>query len=116
MAAERRASKSKKILRMFIAHALAYPIAMAWALGSIPVIIVSIASVEYEDAEIARRVLAYTLWPLLVAFGVAHAPGAVWALSRDDVRGRRFFVGAMSLLGAVPTVVGGALWVWLMLK
>jgi hypothetical protein len=101
---------------MFIAHALAYPIAMAWALGSIPIIIVSIASVQSSDAEIARRVLAHALWPLSVAFGVAHAPGAVWAWSRDDARGRRFFLLAMVLLGAVPTLVGGALWGWLVLK
>jgi hypothetical protein len=101
---------------MFIAHALAYPIALAWALASIPIIIFSIASVQYEDAEIARRVLAYTLWPSLLAFAAAHVPGAVWAWSRNDARGRRHFLSGMIVLGALPTVVGGVLWGWLMLQ
>jgi hypothetical protein len=104
------------VLRVFIAHALAYPIAMLWSLGSLPVIIVSVASTRYDDAEIARRVLVSALWPLVGSFVLAHAPGAAWAWSRGDVRAGRVFVTSMALLGAVPVVVGGALWVWLVLR
>jgi hypothetical protein len=89
---------------------------MAWALGSLPVIIISIASTRYDDAEIARQVLAYALWPLLGSFALAHAVGAVWACRREEPRGRRAFVFSMALLGGVPVVVGGALWGWLVLK
>jgi hypothetical protein len=117
VAAERR---SERVLRIFIAHGLAYPIAVAWALGSIPLIIAAVASAQYRDGygdpEIARHVLTYTLWPLCVAFGAAHVPGVVWAWSRDDVHGRRLFFGAMALLGGVPTLVGAALWGWLVLQ
>jgi hypothetical protein len=101
---------------MLLAHALASPIAMAWALASLPVIIVSIASTRYEDAEIAREVLLYALWPSIGSFVLAHAVGAVWAWRRDEARGRRTFVLAMALLGGVPVFAGGALWGWLMLK
>jgi hypothetical protein len=89
---------------------------MAWALGSLPVIIVSIASTRYEDAEIAREVLGYDLWPLIGSFALAHAAGAVWALSRDEARGRRAFLLALVLLGGIPVLVGGTLWAWLVLK
>ena len=101
---------------MLLAHLLAYPIALAWTLGSLPAIIVAIASTRYDDAEIARRVLRYSLWPLVASFAAAHAPGAAWAWSRDEARGRRIFVVSEALLGAVPVVVGGALWGWLMLR
>lgn len=105
--------------RILVAHLLAYPVATAWALGSIPVIVVGIAAragILVDDQVIAHRVLLRVVWPALGSFVLVHLAGVVWALGRDERRARRTFVGAMALLGGVALVGGGASWVWLITR
>lgn len=105
--------------RMLVAHLLAYPVAMAWALGAIPALVVNVASTGgplLDDAVIAHRVLLRVAWPALGSFVLVHLSGAVWARGGDDARARRAFAIAMSLLGGVPVVLGGLSWVWLMTR
>jgi hypothetical protein len=107
------------VLRLLVAHALAYPVALAWAFGSVPLIVVLVASTtgtSLEDAEIAHRVLVRVAWPAVLSFAAVHAVGALWAWSADARRGWRVFVWTSGALLSVAVVAGGASWLWLMNK
>lgn len=110
---------SKVMLRLLVAHAVAYPVALAWAFGSVPLIVVSVASAtgtSVDDAEIAHRVLLRVAWPAALSFLAVHALGAVWARSADARRGARIFALSTGVLGGVAVVAGSASWLWLMSK
>jgi hypothetical protein len=110
---------SKAVLRMLIAHGLAYPIATAWAFASVPAIVVLVASqvgLALDDQAVAHRVLLGVAWPALGSFVLAHAVGAVWAFDRNEPRGKRVFTVAMLLLAGIAVVPGGASWIWLMTR
>jgi hypothetical protein len=106
-------------LRLIIAHGLAYPIAMAWAFGSIPALVIGIASQTgptLDDRVIAHRVLLGVAWPAFGSFFLTHVAGLVWGLQRDERRARRQFIVAMTLLGGLPVLAGGASWIWMMTR
>lgn len=106
-------------LRLLVAHALAYPVALAWAFGSVPLLVVSVAAASgtsLEDAEIAHRVLVRVAWPAALSFVAVHTAGVVWARSADARRGWRLFAWSSGALFAAAVVVGGASWLWLMNK
>ncbi len=114
MAAQRRGSVA---LRLLVAHAAAYPVALAWAFGSVPLLVVAVASASgpsLEDAEIAHRVLVRVAWPAALSFVAVHAAGAAWAWSPDARRGWRVFAWSSGALLGCALVVGGASWLWLM--
>lgn len=116
MAARRRGDVA---LRLLVAHALAYPVALAWAFGSVPLIVMAVASstgTSLEDAEIAHRVLVRVAWPAALSFAAVHAVGVAWAWSKDARRGWRVFAWTSGALMTVAVVVGGASWLWLMSK
>jgi hypothetical protein len=113
------ARRGDVVLRLLVAHALAYPVALAWAFGSVPLIVLSVAAVtgtSLEDADIAHRVLLRVAWPAVLSFTAVHAAGALWAWSPDARRGWRIFAWSSGVLMTVAVVVGGASWIWLMNK
>jgi ABC-type Fe3+ transport system permease subunit len=110
---------SKIALRIFASHGLAYPIATAWAFAAVPVLVVSVASrvgLTLDDEEVAHQVLVRVAWPALGVFALTHVVGLVWAFDRDEMRGRRVFLGAMLALFAIALLVGGSSWIWLMTR
>jgi hypothetical protein len=110
---------SKVIVRVFIAHGLAYPIAFGWAVASIPLLIVYVVSkvgTALDVQVVGHRVLVDVSVPAGVAFVLAHLAGLQWGLARDQESGRRKFLLAMAFLGGVPVVVGGASWIWLIVR
>lgn len=111
--------RGEVVLRLLVAHALAYPVALAWAFGSVPLIVMSVASAtgtSLEDAEVAHRVLVRVAWPAALSFAAVHATGAAWAWAADARWGRRLFAWSSGVLLAVAVLVGGASWIWLMSK
>jgi len=103
-------------LRLFVAHGLAYPVAIAWAFGSIPLIVVRVASavgLTLDDHEIAHRVLLLVAWPSIGSFVLEHVAGVAWAVGKDAARWRRLFVAVTAVLFGVPVVGGGVSWIWL---
>jgi len=110
---------SVAFLRLLAAHGLAYPVAIAWAFGSIPLMVVRVASavgLSLDDREIAHRVLLLVGWPSIGSFVLVHAAGAAWAFARDATRARRWFVAITAVLFGVPVVGGGASWIWLVTR
>ena len=107
------------VLRFFIGHGLAYPIATIWAFAFIPALVIGIASqvgLSLDDQAVAHRVLVGVAWPALGSFLLTHVAGLVWGLDPDERRGRRRFFVATGLLGVIPLVLGGASWIWLMTR
>jgi hypothetical protein len=107
------------VLRVFIAHGLAYPVATAWAFASVPALVIAIASqvgTSLDDSVIAHRVLMGVAWPTIASFVLAHVAGLVWGLDRDERRGKRRFTIAMIAMTAVPIMLGGVTWIWLMTR
>lgn len=117
MSAPRRASKV--VLRLFVAHGLAYPIATAWAFASVPAFVLSVASVvgtTLDDETVAHRVLLRVAWPAVGSFLLVHVFGALWGFDRNETRGRRTFVVSLAVLAGIAVVFGGASWIWLMTR
>jgi hypothetical protein len=103
--------------RLLVAHGVAYPVAIAWAFGAVPLLILRVAAEGgplLDEATVGHRVVVRDAWPALGAFVAVHVLGAVWAFSRDAARGRRIFVVSTAALAAVAVVGGGASWLWLM--
>jgi hypothetical protein len=103
--------------RLLVAHGVAYPVAIAWAFGAVPVLILRIAARGgplLDDATVGQRVVVHDAWPALGAFVAVHVLGAVWAFSRDATKGRKVFVVSTAALTAVAVVGGGASWLWLL--
>lgn len=106
-------------LRVLVAHGIAYPVAIAWAFGSIPLMAVRVATtavVALDDQEIARRMLLLVAWPSIGSFVLEHAVGVAWALSANAARARRLFVAATAVLFGVPILGGGVSWIWLVTR
>jgi hypothetical protein len=114
------ASRAKTVaVRVFIAHLIAYPIVLAWALGSMPLVIVGVVAAfgtSLDESVIAHHVLVRLLWPVVPAALLAHAAGVVWGLDRDEKRGRRLFIVGMAVLAGVPVLGGGISWIWLVTR
>jgi hypothetical protein len=107
---------SRFFLRLLAAHGLAYVVAAAWAFGSIPLIVMHVASaggLSLDEHVMASRVLAILAWPSIGAFVLEHLAGVAWGLAGDPPRGRRPFLVGTAVLFGVPAVVGGVSWIWL---
>jgi len=105
------------VVRLLVAHVLAYPVAIAWALGSIPLVVVLVASATgtaLDDHAVTHLVLMRVAWPTVASFVLVHAAGVAWARAADARAGRNRFLVAMGLLAGLPAVAGGASWLWLM--
>src|SRR3974390_640611 len=92
------------------------PDCVAWALGSIPFLVFLVASstgTTLDDHAVTHRVMLRIAWPTVASFVLVHAAGVAWARAPDRRVGRKRFLAAMSLLAGLPTVVGGAAWLWL---
>jgi hypothetical protein len=112
-------SKGRVAFRLLVSHLLAYPVAMAWAVASVPAIVVALASrygTSLDDEVLVHRALGIVLWPAVGSFVCAHALGVAWARAGDDRRGSRAFAVRTSLLTGVAVVAGGASWIWLMTR
>jgi hypothetical protein len=113
-------SRAKTIsVRVFVAHLVAYPVALAWAMGAIPALIVREASrygLSIDEAVLVHRILVGLLWPVVPAALVEHLAGVAWGIDRNEKRGRRVFLVATAVLLVVPVLGGGASWIWLMTR
>jgi hypothetical protein len=107
------------LVRLLVAHGIAYPVAIAWAFGSIPLMAVRVATsagLPLDDKEIARRMLLLVAWPSIGSFVLEHGAGAVWALSANAARARRLFLAVTAVLLGVPILGGGISWIWLVTR
>jgi hypothetical protein len=118
--------------RLLLAHALAYPMAFAWAIAAIPLAIVSVPDALIGDASVenvVQIVLRKLAWPALGVFVVEHLLAVPWARAREPMtlaaddpdrsrvtRARRAFWLTTGALFAIAIVGGGASWLWLVYR
>jgi hypothetical protein len=102
-----------------VAHLVAYPVGTAWAFGSIPALVVRVASrygTSLDDAVLAHHVLLAVAWPFALSVLLEHVAGVAWGVDRNEKRGKRVFVAATAALLVIPILGGGASWIWLMTR
>jgi hypothetical protein len=108
------------LARYALAHAAAYPIAFLWAVASIPLAIhLSIHDLDalHDDLDaIGQLVVRRLAWPAGVAFALPHAVAVPWAFGRDPARVRNVTWIGLGALTCVGVVLGGASWLWLLLR
>ncbi|MGH7294062.1 MAG: hypothetical protein ACRELB_03970 [Polyangiaceae bacterium] len=84
-----------------------------------PALVIAIAAqvgTSLDDAVIAHKVLMGVAWPSGASFALVHVAGLIWGFDPDERRGKRRFTVAMIVLAAVPVILGGGLWIWLMTR
>jgi hypothetical protein len=105
-------------LRLGIAHLLAYPIAFAWAVASIPPFIVTLPPSFLVSAPVdgvVQVVLHRLAWPSIAVFVLEHVVVVPWAVRGTD-RARRFFFVSTAAITGIAILGGGAFWLWLVLR
>jgi hypothetical protein len=114
--------------RLMIAHLVAYPVAMAWVIGSMPfcfplferqlteasgdVVLWGVAPMPAEAAIVVRATLVVGA----IAFALEHALGVAWARADDPSLGRRRFVRSSAALGLVGMLVAAVGWTWFLIR
>jgi hypothetical protein len=105
---------------MAVAHVLAYPIALLWAVAAIPLTIhLSIHDIDALSGEmeaVGKLVVRRLVWPAAGAAILAHAAGLPWAFTQDAARGMRRFFWSAGLLAAAGAASAAASWGWLFLR
>ncbi len=65
---------------------------------------------------VGQLIVRRLAWPAGVAFALPHVIGVPWAFGRDPVRARRVaWIGLGALVG-IGVALGGASWLWLLLR
>ncbi len=105
--------------RFAVAHFAGYPLAFLWAMAAIPLTIhLSIGELDAlgSDELVGALVVHRLAWPAGAAFALAHAVGLPWALARDGARWQRRSLAGLAGLAAAGIAVGGASWIWLVVR
>ena len=105
--------------RLAVGHVLAYPIAILWAMASIPLSIhLFIHDIDLlpDQAAIGRLVVRKVAWPAACSFVLVHAGSLLWAFAGDAAPGFKRFVWATAGVAAIGVVVGVGSWGWLLLR
>ncbi len=111
-------AKSPALNRFIAAHFIAYPIALIWAVGAIPLVLLTLShDALYAGAEQASKIVVVRLaWPAGISFVLAHLTAIPWAMERGDAsRKKKMFVLLDVALGAIGMVVGAIAWIRLIL-
>src|SRR5262245_13321040 len=105
---------------MAVAHVLAYPIALVWAVAAIPLTIhLSIRDIDALSGDmdaIGKLVVGRLVWPAGASAVLAHAAGFPWAFGSDAALGLRRFLWSAGLLAGAGVLAGVAGWGWLFLR
>lgn len=106
--------------RLAVAHFVAYPLAFLWAVAAIPVTIhLSIEDIDQlagDMDKVGALIVHRVAWPAGAAFLAAHAAAIPWIVARDPKVGQRRTLLGLAGIGLSGILVGGASWLWLMLR
>jgi hypothetical protein len=100
-------------------HFFAYPIAVVWAMASIPLAIhLFIHEIDLlpDKEAIGQFVVRRVAWPAGAAFVVVHLASMLWAFAGDPARGFKRFIRALAGIAAAGVLFGLGSWGWLMLR
>ena len=115
------------VARMLVAHLVAYPVAMAWVVGSMPF---CFPMLERELTRASGIVLLWGALPMpaaaaivvraslvvgAIVFALEHAIGIVWCFDKDARRDRRRFAIASLVLGGAGALGAAIGWLWFLI-
>jgi hypothetical protein len=114
-----RQPRIKIVERLMVGHFFAYPIAVVWAMASIPLAIhLFIHEIDLlADREaVGQFVVRRVAWPAGAAFLVVHLASTLWAFAADPALGFKRFLKAFAGIAAIGVLFGVGSWGWLMLR
>nr|AYM52566.1 hypothetical protein [Aetherobacter rufus] len=102
-----------------VGHVFAYPVAVVWAMASIPLAIhLFIDEIDLlpDEEAIGQLVVRRVVWPAGAAFVLVHLASLLWAFAADPALGFARFLKALAGTAAIGALLGIASWSWLMLR
>jgi hypothetical protein len=100
-------------LRFMVGHMAAYPVAVIYAIGMIPLALASLrgSDVLEHRIRVTLEVVLRAGLPSLAAFGIVHALAIPWMRTEGEgERQRRFFLGVTLALVVLGLLGGAAAW------
>src|SRR5215471_1181223 len=111
----RRASLGVAIARMFVAHCVAYPVALAWWVACMSIAIWlrrdALLDLENDVAAVNRLIVVSTAPYAIGAFVLTHVLAIKWSFGAESGTGRRFFWIATAVLTGAAILLGAAGWI-----
>lgn len=105
--------------RLAAGHFFAYPVAVVWAMASIPLSIhLFIHEIDLlpDKEAVGQFVVRRVAWPAGAAFLTVHLAAARWAFAADPAPGFKRFIQALAGIAAVGVLFGVVSWGWLLLR
>ena len=105
--------------RLLVAHFVAYPVGFVWAAASVPALVHLREEALFriaEEADMAAFLTGKMFGPAGVGFALAHLVALPWAFAADDRRGLRRYLLGVGAVAGLALLVGGASWLWLLLR
>jgi hypothetical protein len=100
-------------------HIFAYPIAVVWAMASIPLAIhLFIDEIDLlpDKEAIGQFVVRRVAWPAVAAFVIVHLTSTLWAFAGEPALGFKRFIRALAGIAAVGVIFGLGSWGWLIVR
>jgi hypothetical protein len=109
----------KLVERLVAGHFFAYPIAVVWAMASIPLAIhLFIREIDLlpDKEAMGQLVVRRVAWPAGAAFVLVHVAAALWAFAAEPAVGFKRFIRATAAIAVAGAVFGVGSWGWLLLR
>lgn len=109
----------KIVERLIAGHFFAYPIAVVWAMASIPLSIhlfIHEIDLLVDKEAVGQFVVRRVAWPAGAAFVLVHLTATLWAFAREPDAGFKRFIRSVAALAIVGALFGLASWGWLLLR
>jgi len=100
-------------------HLFAYPIAVVWAMASIPLAIhLFIDEIDLlpDKEAVGQFVVRRVAWPAVTAFVVVHLTSTLWAFAAEPARGFKRFIRALAGIAVAGALFGLGSWGWLVMR
>lgn len=102
-----------------VGHVFAYPLAVVWAMASIPLAIhLFIREIDLlpDQQAVGQFVVRRVAWPAGAAFVAGHLTSLLWAFAAEPAPGFKRFLKAYAGIAAAGVLFGLGSWGWLMLR
>lgn len=109
----------KIVERSMVGHIFAYPVAVVWAMASIPLAIhLFIHEIDLlpDQQAVGQLVVRRVAWPAGAAFVLVHLASLLWSFAADPALGFKRFIKALAGIAVTGALFGVASWAWLMLR
>lgn len=100
------------LARFVAGHFFAYPLALLWAVASMPLVthlnFQQLDAIARDDKAVGDFVLHRVAWPAGVVFGLLHIAALTWALMQKHPRAHYVFLGGFGAILGGGILFGAA--------